>query len=223
MCGRMTRYYSWEEVRDYYLTFTPPPGNLEPAYNVAPTQDVLMVTREEGGNAISTARWGLIPPWSAAPLKAATFNTRTDSIETSKLWRPSLEKWRCVVPASGWYEWTGAKGDKQPWHFTRPDGAPLSFAGLYAPPGRFGKPSCSIVVTEACDSTKHIHDRMPVILEQDQVAAWLEHPDITLLKPYSGEIIIQPADKAVGNVKNQGPELLTPTEPVHPPEGDFHD
>ena len=163
-----------------------------------------------------------MPPWAPEPIKAATFNTRTDTIETSKLWKPSLEKWRCVVPASGWYEWSGEKGNKQAWHFTRPDGELLSFAGLYAPPGRFGKLSCSIVITEACDQTRHVHDRMPVILERDQVVQWLAAPVTAILKPYAGPIQLRPASKLVGNVKNQGRELLVAEEPVDEPRR-FHD
>ncbi len=222
MCGRMTHYYTWEQIYNHYNAFTQA-LNLPARFNVAPTQDVLTITTEPEGKAARMMRWGLIPPWSAEPLKAATFNTRTDTIETSKLWKPSLDKWRCVVPASGWYEWTGDKGNKQPWHFTRPDGEPLSFAGLYAPPGRFGKASCSIVITEAADSTRHIHDRMPVILERDQVDRWLAEPDVGLLRPYQGEILITAANKAVGAVKNEGPELLVADGPVEPPKGDFHD
>jgi putative SOS response-associated peptidase YedK len=221
----MTRYYDWDEVHAYYSMFmAAPPTNMEPAYNVAPTQDVLIVKAEPEGNAAHVARWGLVPPWSAEPLKSATFNTRTDTIETSKLWKPSFDKWRCVVPASGWYEWSGEKGAKQAWHFTRPDGELLSFAGLYAPAGKLGKLSCSIIITEACDQTRHIHDRMPVILERDQVAAWLAAPDASLLKPYEGPIQIRAASKLVGNVKNQGPELLVAEEePASLPLGGFHD
>jgi len=103
------------------------------------------------------------------------------------------------------------------------DGQLLSFASLHAPPGRYGRPSCNIVITEACDQTRHIHDRMPVILEQDQVAAWLAGPDVSLLKPCEGKITISPANKAVGNVKNQGLELLVPADSVPLLEGGFHD
>jgi len=117
------RHVTWEEVHANYSMFSAAPTNMEPAYNVAPTQDVLMITAGPEGSAGQMARWGLVPPWSAEPLKAATFNTRTDTIETSKLWKPSREKWRCVVPASGWHEWSGQKGDKEPWHFTRPMGS----------------------------------------------------------------------------------------------------
>ena len=223
MCGRLTNHLTWEQIHAFYSLFTTQALNLPARYNVAPTQDVLAITAEPEGNAARTMRWGLVPPWSAEPLKAATFNTRTDTIETSKLWKPSLDKWRCIVPASGWYEWTGDKGNKQPWHFTRPDGEPLSFAALYAPPGRYGRPSCSIVITEACDATRHIHDRMPVVLERDQVATWLAAPDLSLLKPYTGEIVITAAHKDVGNNRNQGAYLLDAAAQTPPPGALFHD
>ncbi len=223
MCGRMTHYYTWEQIYEHYRAFTAA-LNLAARFNVAPTQDILTIMAEPEGNAARMARWSLVPPWSPEPLKAATFNTRTDTIETSKLWKPSLDKWRCVVPASGWYEWTGEKGNKKAWHFTKPDGELLSLAGLYAPPGRLGKLSCSIIVTEACDATRHIHDRMPCLLERQQVDAWLAAPDLSLLKPYTGEIVIKPAHRDVGSVKNEGAYLLDAEgTPVLAQKDIFHD
>jgi putative SOS response-associated peptidase YedK len=211
MCGRTTYFESHEEMMVFYDTHEPVP-DLPKRWNVAPTTQILTIVRGDDGHRHGvTARWGLVPFWAKdIPRNLSTINARAETITEKPTWREPLKRGRCIIPMSGWYEWTEEQGGKQPWHFTRPDGQPLSFAGLWAWNEALQLRSCAIIVCEGNDVTGLYHDRMPVILERDQVDAWFDAPDLSLLAPYKGPINVAEANRAVGNVKNQGEWLLQP-------------
>jgi putative SOS response-associated peptidase YedK len=117
MCGRFTRNYTWAQIRALYgLASTP--ANIEPNFNVCPTDPVDVVVRYDEQRALMPMRWGLIPAWWKKPLKemrVATFNARSDTIATKPMFRDSFQRRRCLMPASGYYEWVAAPdGTKLP-------------------------------------------------------------------------------------------------------------
>jgi putative SOS response-associated peptidase YedK len=153
MWGRFTQNYTWEQVHAFLSVFGPP-RNLQPHYNIAPT-DTVDVSRldKHGARELVSMRWGLVPAWWKRSLKEvpATFNARAESVADKPMFRTAFKERRCIVPASGVFEWTGEKGGKQPDLFTAADGSPLlAFAGLW---DRWKDPlagewvlSCTIIV-----------------------------------------------------------------------------
>jgi putative SOS response-associated peptidase YedK len=134
MCGRFTQHYTRAEVHAFLSVFGAP-QNLQPRYNIAPTTWVDVVRlNEDCERELVRMRWGLIPLWWKKPLKElpATFNARADSVAEKPVFRAAFKSWRCIIPASGFYEWNGRPGSKQPHLFTAANGSPLlAFAGLW--------------------------------------------------------------------------------------------
>src|SRR5215468_9938254 len=216
MCGRMTldpttKFYERFEISDRL--------DLTPRYNITPTQDVPVIIRNSP-NRIMMMRWGLIPYWAHADkIPTKMFNARAETITEKVSFKRLLPSRRCIVPASGYYEWqqTEAKG-KQPYYIHDEADAYLPFAGLYDiwknPEGREIY-SCTIITTQPTVSLQAIHTRMPVILEPAAEEVWL-HPDVTdpqkltpLLHPYT----IRPLDfymvsKAVNRAGYDGADLI---------------
>jgi putative SOS response-associated peptidase YedK len=180
MCGRFTQHYSWREVFDF-LSVVGPPRNLRARYNIAPTDSVDVVRLDsEGRREMTSMRWGLIPYWWKKPLKEmpATFNARVERVAEAPMFRDAYNKRRCIVPVSGFYEWTGDKKSRKPHLFTSADGSPLmALAGLW---DRWRDPdtgedvlSCTLIVTEASEWMTPYHDRMPAVLAQAEIDRWL--------------------------------------------------
>src|SRR5579864_864368 len=135
MCGRFTNKLTWAEIVALYrLTMDRPPHNMPPSYNICPTDPVDVVTEEGGKRGFKRMRWGLVPRWWSKPLRelrAATFNARAETVAEKPFFRDAFTRTRCLIPASGYYEWQELLDGKQPWYFTRADGQPLTFAGLW--------------------------------------------------------------------------------------------
>jgi putative SOS response-associated peptidase YedK len=188
MCGRFTQSYTWAELAALYR-LTIAPRNLEPHYNIAPTDTVDAVIMHDGNNALLSMRWGLIPSWWKKTAKEvpATFNARAETVSTKPMFRSAFPRMRCVIPASGYFEWQPTATGKQPYFISAADGGVLSFAGLWDRwKDKTGEPvlSCTIIVTEANGLTRPIHDRMPVLLNPDHIGPWLSGEAGTeLLKP----------------------------------------
>lgn len=216
MCGRYSITMPIEAIRQLFDTRGSLP-NFPPNYNAAPTQR-LPVVRQAGDNReIVPMEWGLIPFFSKdGKAGYSTINARAETVREKPTFRGSFKTRRCIVPASGYYEWTGPKGDKTPHHFTRADGQPLALAGLWdrwqSPDKSQTKESFTIVVTAANKFANQFHDRMPVILEPNSFDQWMRgEPDVAAaLMISAGERVLteRVVSKAVGNVKNNGPELL---------------
>ncbi len=113
MCGRFTQAYSWSEVHAF-LDLIGPARNLRPRYNIAPTTTIDVVRSGEGGRELVPMRWGLVPSWWKKPLNElpSTFNARAETVAEKPMFRSAFKSRRCIIPASGFYEWTGPKGDK---------------------------------------------------------------------------------------------------------------
>lgn len=181
MCGRFTQNYTWQEVHAFLSLFGVP-RNLRPRYNIAPTTQVDVVRLDaEGQRELVSMRWGLVPFFWKKPLKdvPATFNARAETVAEKPMFRDAFKRRRCIIPASGFYEWTGEKGAKQPHLFSAADGSPiLAFAGLW---DRWRNPddgeemlSCTIIVSGASAWMTPYHDRMPIVLTSTAIDAWLD-------------------------------------------------
>ena len=182
MCGRFTQHYTWAEIVEFLnLIGGAAAPNLRPRYNIAPTTVVDVVRLSEAGRELLSMRWGLVPFFWKKTLRElpSTINARVETVATKPMFREAYRRRRCIVPASGFYEWTGEPGDKTPHLFSAKDGSPvLAFAGLWE---RWTNPetndellSCTILVTEATDWMGIYHDRMPVMLEEPATTAWLD-------------------------------------------------
>ncbi len=180
MCGRFTQNYTWSEVHAFLSVFGPP-RNLQPRYNIAPTTPIDVVRRTGDARELLAMRWGLVPFFWKKPLKElpATFNARAESLAERPMFREAFKRRRCIIPASGFFEWAGQTGDKQPHLFSAADGAPLlAFAGLWEswrdPETGDELLSCTIIVSGASAWMRPYHDRMPVLLDAADFEAWLD-------------------------------------------------
>jgi putative SOS response-associated peptidase YedK len=179
MCRRLTERYTWREMHELY-GLTGAARNLQAHYNVAPTHAVDVVKPVlDGTTELVSMRWGLIPYWWRKPLKylPAAFNARVESVVDKPMFRDVFPWQRCIVPASGYYEWIARPHGMQPYYISAADGGTLSFAGLW---DRWRNRetgervmSCTIIVTDANALMRPIHDQMPVILEPAHFKAWL--------------------------------------------------
>lgn len=180
MCGRFTAEYTWAELHSLYSLsdelFPVPPHNMQPRYNIAPTQDVDFVALDKAGyRELLRGRWWLVPFFAKELPKSAMFNARIETVDTSGAFREPFKKRRCLIPADGYFEWTTSlvDGKKDPWLLQLPEGKAFSFAGLWAHNDNLGITSCTIITAPAVEHIAHIHGRMPVILEEGAYDAWL--------------------------------------------------
>jgi len=222
MCGRYLLARSTEEVAKMFRV-TDPFVNTHARYNIAPTQDVLAIVHEEPmkSRVFAILRWGLVPRWAKDASGAAKLiNARGETVASKPSFRDAYRKRRCVIPADGFYEWT-RNAARTPFAIARKDRRTMPFAGLWE---RWTDPAsgetiktCTIITTTANELCAPIHDRMPVILDANDVARWLgEEPAnedqlAALLRPYPADAMIAFAvDKRVGNVRNDDPTLIEP-------------
>jgi putative SOS response-associated peptidase YedK len=222
MCGRFTHRLTWQDIVNLYRLTLPrqsPPG-LAPTFNAAPTQILPIIRplgrKPEDGRELVMAGWGLIPYWikDLGARAYSTINARADSIRDKPSYRQSFERRRCLVPATGWYEWqeVGARR-KRPLHMS-PTASPWAFAGIWdvwRGDGGPGVLSFAIVTTDAAPGIRQYHPRMPVILEERQFETWMRGtPDeaASLMVPYPGDIDAWEVTAAVGDPRNNRPELL---------------
>lgn len=177
MCGRFTQMMSWRElVALYRLTDKWVIRNTEARYNIAPTQTVPFIRLDEDGNhMVDDGRWWLVPHWAKEMPKAAMFNARIETVDTSPAFRDAFKLRRCLIPADGFYEWTKNEedGGKDPWLIQMPGGAPYAFAGLWAHNSTLDVTSCTIITAPSIAPISQIHGRMPIILDPDVFEGWL--------------------------------------------------
>jgi putative SOS response-associated peptidase YedK len=205
----------------------------EPDYNVAPTDPVpvVLIRHPPGdrsgpvGRQLRVARWGLVPSFARdAGGAARRINARAETVAGLPSFRAALSRRRCLVPADGWYEWARQDdGGRQPYFLTPADGSLLAFAGLYEIWGDAGSRllTCAIVTTAAVGELVRVHDRMPLVLPPEAWAGWLDparsHPG-PLLAPPAPDLVdrleLRPVGPAVGNVANDGPQLIAPVPPA---------
>ncbi len=219
MCGRFALYSDPFTLARRFEADAPP--ELSPRYNVAPSQNIHIVRDEGEKRHFALARWGLIPHWAKdIKIGYSTINARAETVASKPAFRSAFRHRRCLIPADGFYEWQTIPGSKvkQPWFIALRDREPMAFAGLWerwqSPEGEELE-SCSIIVTEANEIMRPIHDRMPVILAPGDWDAWLE-PDAKdagglqgLLKPYSAEgMAAWPVTTKVNSPRNDSLECM---------------
>ena len=185
-------------------------------------QPVIRLNRDTGEREMVLMRWGLIPYFarSAADFKGfSTINAKAESVTERAMWRRPFEKRRCLVPADGFYEWQKIDPKtKKPFAYTLGNGEPFAFAGLWDawkdPANGEWLQTFAVITTEANELTGQVHDRMPVILHARDYDRWLERGEaeqlpVDLLRPYEAEEMrVDACNPAVGNVRNNGPEML---------------
>jgi putative SOS response-associated peptidase YedK len=223
MCGRYASFLPPDLIARLFGTTNPLP-NLKATWNMAPRMDAPVVRRhpETGERHLDLLTWGFVPAFTK-DLKAARrpINARAETVAASGMFRAAFAKRRCLVPAAAFYEWRADAVGKTPFAIARQDGNPLAFAGIWegwrSPEGDILR-SFAILTTSANAQMAVLHERMPVILEPDDWPAWLGEADgdpNALLRPSpEGVLRLWQVDKRVGNVRNDGPELLVPVAAV---------
>ncbi|WP_373509935.1 SOS response-associated peptidase [Thiocapsa sp.] len=219
MCGRYAQFTSPGDIAEIFGA-TLDIADLGPRYNAAPMQWLPVIRqRPSGERVVQTLRWGVLPSWAKDETIAnRLINARAETLAEKPSFRSAYRKRRCLVPADGFYEWAKRQDGKQPYYIHASDGGLLAFAGLWE---RWTRPddgdvidSFTIVTTAANGRVHPLHDRMPVILAPEAVASWLDpasEPEAVsdLLGPCPDAwLALHPVTRAVGNVRNEGPELI---------------
>ena len=195
MCGRFVLFSSVNKISQEFAVL---PENIafSPNYNIAPTQEILIVVAE-GGRSLIKCRWGFIPPWAKDPhIGYKMINARAETLAVKPTFKSAIRNHRCLVVADGFYEWKREGREKKPLYVHLKTGRPLGFAGLYSywqtPEGRLIC-TCTIITTSANHLLEPIHNRMPAIIPGDSRTEWLD-PEIQnekrilpLLSPYAAE------------------------------------
>lgn len=205
-----------------------PQSNFPPRYNIAPTQDVAIVRppKDGGGRELVMARWGLIPFFMKEKPDRPHINARAETVERLALFREAFAARRCLVPATGFYEWVHDGDRKQPWRILRKDRDPFAFAGLWetAKLGEERIRSTTIITTEANAVVAPLHDRMPLILPAEVYDRWLD-PETTvaeakaMLRPFPPDLMeAYPVSKRVNSHVNDDEGLIEPVEIRAEPE-----
>lgn len=210
MCGRYALHSNPEVVA---LTFglSDVPA-YPPRYNIAPTSQVLIVRQEGERRGAAMVKWGLVPRWAKDPAVGARMNNaRAETVAEKPSFRDAYRKRRCLIPASGFYEWKLEHGLKQP-YYIHPAGAELfAFAGLWEQWQDLQ--TCAVITTEANEKMAAVHDRMPAILDSKDFPQWLAGEEV-LLHPCSSNVIaIRRVSRAVNNARNDFPALIEAEEP----------
>ena len=198
MCGRFTLTTDLEPLEERFL-FRAKDLSSKPRYNIAPSQPVFTVIRDEKGNRAGFLRWGLIPSWAKnAEIGNRMINARAETMAEKPSFRRALQKRRCLILADGFYEWRQEGKKKTPLFISLASREPFAFAGLWEtwrPPD--GEPihSCTIITTTPNSLMEPIHNRMPVILSREAEALWLDRtvddPQklLPLLVPYADTLM----------------------------------
>ncbi|HEV2149196.1 MAG TPA: SOS response-associated peptidase [Longimicrobiaceae bacterium] len=214
MCGRYGETESAETLARRFGAALRAPAT-GPRYNIAPTQHAPVLVRDGGGLFLSLFRWGLRPGWArdGAP---EPINARSEDAAGKPYFRAAWRSRRCVVPASGFYEWRKTADGKVPHWIRRADGEPLTLAGLWevwTPRDAEPVHSFCILTTGPNEAMRPIHDRMPVILDAEERDTWLDpgaDPAALqpLMRPWAGELRAHPVSTRVNSPRNDGPELI---------------
>lgn len=219
MCGRFTLHLGADELaREFGLVFS---GlHLEKRFNIAPGQVVIVVRPAKGACELDAMEWGLVPSWSKDPKSGPRpINARAETLAEKPMFRGPFKTGRCLIPASGFYEWKAEGKSKRPWYLHPKDGTVFAFAGLSSlwegPEGELR--TCTIITTEPNALMAALHNRMPAILPRERWDEWLDPAQrdparlSPLLVPYpEAAMAAYPVGSAVGNPRNDGPELIDP-------------
>lgn len=219
MCGRFTLSTDAQFLSDYFDLDRVPAG-FEQRFNIAPGQSIATIRQVGGvGRELDFTHWGLIPSW-ADSMKIANhlINARAETVADKPAFRSAFRRKRCLIPADGFYEWQQTAQGKQPYWIGLPDRTPIGFAGLWShwepKDGSGVVESCTILTTTANEQMKPYHDRMPVILQPDAFAAWLDPEEQRadqvkqILQPFVGELQIYPVSRDVNSPLKDNHHLI---------------
>lgn len=226
MCGRFAVTLPNDAMAQL---FAAAPANALPEvpnYNVCPTTQVHVVLSREGQRRLQPMRWGFLPHWYKSPTDGPLLiNARGETVAEKPAFRSACRERRCILVATGFYEWTRTQDTRLPWYITRSDLAPLAFAGVWQDWGPKGEgeaerqPTCAIVTTAANAPMSAIHHRMPVILEEDQWPLWLGEAGkgAARLMTAAADDALQwhRVSRAVNSNRAQGPNLIAEIDPAH--------
>ncbi|WMT91323.1 SOS response-associated peptidase [Pelagibacterium sp. H642] len=228
MCGRYAVTLPDEAMRQIFMT-----DNLihsVPRYNIAPTQPVIAIWNDESRRTAKLARWGLVPHWVKDPREFPLLvNARAETMAEKPAFRDAVRHKRCILPASGYYEWkTLPNGKKLPYYITHQSGEPIALAGLYSswmgPDGEEIDTVATITVPAGPD-VEHIHDRMPAIMRGEQIDQWLDVRNVRFRDVESfvvpqpqGTMASHPVSIRVNSAVNEGPDLIEPVSENLQPE-----
>jgi len=218
MCGRFDLHLPKELLEEIFgISIT---RDIRPRYNIAPTQEIAVIrTNPDRIRQLDLLRWGLIPPWAKDPaIGSRMINARSETVHEKPAFRTAFKHRRCVIPANGFYEWQEVGGKKKPLYVKMKDDNPMIFAGLWdhwKPEEGEVIESCSILTTSTNALIKPLHDRMPVILDINDLDLWLD-PHITeseqlksLFKPYTPEKMeMYPVSDIVNSPKNDSASCI---------------
>ncbi len=221
MCGRFALNVSAEDLSQLFHVEGPP--SLPRRYNVAPTQEVVALRRlpEAAGPEYALLRWGLVPSWAKDPsIGARMINARSETVAEKPSFRTAMKRRRCLVAASGFYEWQKTDGQKQPWLIHRRDGRPFAMAGLWeswSDPAGSAIESVAILTTSPNGVMEPLHDRMPVILAEADFERWLDpatmtaDPVLPLLRPCPDDWLARHrVSRRVNNPRNDDAACIEP-------------
>jgi putative SOS response-associated peptidase YedK len=223
MCGRFTLTVDPDELQQQFGLKQPPPAELAPRFNIAPSQAVAVVANQPE-RVLELFQWGLIPSWAKDPkIGNKLINARAETLAEKPSFRTALKRRRCLVVADGFYEWKKDGAGKTPMYIQLKDGRPFAFAGLWevwqppdAPKGGVLK-TCTIITTEPNALLAPIHNRMPAILPPEAYDKWLTPTELAsgeamkLLKPYDpAQMKAVPVSSRVNSPAVDAPELVLP-------------
>ena len=220
MCGRYAITLPPEAMQALFAYGERP--NFPPRYNIAPTQPVAAIWEAHGRREAHFARWGLVPGWVKDPREfPLLINARVETMAEKPAFRDALKHGRCIIPASGYYEWhTNPDKTKQPYYITMEDGRPMALAGLYASwmgPNGEEIDSVATITVPANGQLSVVHDRMPAILRGDEIDDWLNVRDVRANEAYQlalpledGALKFHPVSTRVNSARDDDPGLIEP-------------
>jgi putative SOS response-associated peptidase YedK len=220
MCGRFTLTVDPEELQQRFGLSEPPPAELVPRYNIAPSQAVAVVANTPERK-LELFQWGLIPSWAKDPkIGNKLINARAETLAEKPSFRAALKRRRCLVVADGFYEWKKNGATKTPMYVQMQDRKPFAFAGLWEvwqPPEGDRLCTCTIITTEPNELLETIHNRMPAILPPADYDAWLRPDEVAaekllpLLRPFDArQMQAVPVSNRVNSPDFDAPECVLP-------------
>jgi putative SOS response-associated peptidase YedK len=219
VCGRFGLFVTPEILEEYFSVTDLVADVTNPRYNVTPGRAVAAVREHDGRRRLDALQWGLVPFWAKdASIGRKLVNARLDSVETKPAFREAWQRRRCLIPASGFYEWSEPQGGRKRPYFIRSGAEPLlALAGLWE---RWRTPTgekletCVIVTTDANAQLEPIHDRMPLLVPRDAQALWLDPTssmeDVRRLAERETALDVQPVGFGVNDPRNDDESLITP-------------
>jgi len=225
MCGRFTLHHSTEDIAERFLV-EQTMLDLVPRYNIAPSQPVPVVVQRDS-RILDAYKWGLVPSWAKeAEIGNRLINARAESVAEKPAFRSALRSRRCLIPASGYYEWKRQDGRKTPHYICRTDGRPFAMAGIWeewTTPEQAVLRTCAIITTEPNAFAATIHTRMPAILTPAAEAEWLDpggrgpRDIVAPLQPFAGDLTAHPVAALVNRPSFDDPACIDPVEPEDDP------